>query len=105
MADSVQPIQRNLYRNAVTGTYRDGSGTLYGEQLKKLSWPISSDLPIQAQKSARKHVESGQYSALHPMKFYQEREIDEPPFAATYGKFGIHADGEQEECSPHWAPH
>ena len=37
MADSVQPTQRNLYQKGVTGTYRDGTGTLYTEQLKKLS--------------------------------------------------------------------
>ena len=29
MADSVQPTQRNLYQKGVTGTYRDGTGTLY----------------------------------------------------------------------------
>lgn len=28
MADSVQPTQRNLYQKGVTGTYRDGTGTL-----------------------------------------------------------------------------
>ena len=38
MADSVQPTQRNLYQKGVTGAYRDDTGTLYTEQLKKLSW-------------------------------------------------------------------
>ena len=53
MADSVQPTQRNLYQKGVTGTYRDGTGTLYTEQLKKLSWPISSDVPTHAQHRER----------------------------------------------------
>lgn len=89
MSDSVQPIQRNLYQTGVTGTYRDGTGVVYSDQLQRLSWPISADLPTQAQRSARMGVESGRYSTLHPMQFYQTREIDEPTFTETYGKFGI----------------
>ena len=86
MADSVQPIQRNIYRNKdgeLAGAYRDGTGIQYKEQLKKLSWPIASDVPVHAQLSARKTVADGTYSTLHPMQFYQTREIDEPTFSET----------------------
>ena len=100
MADSVQPTQRNLYQKGVTGTYRDGTGTLYTEQLKKLSWPISSDVPTHAQHSAKKAVDEGAYSTLHPMSFVQTREIDEPTFSETYGNFGIRSDVRRRPAHP-----
>jgi len=104
MADAVQPIQRNIYRNKtgeLAGVYRDGSGVEYSQQLKKLSWPIASDLPTQAQNSARRAVAEGRYSSLHPMKIYQEREIDAPTFSETYGTFGIRSDGDPKSISAH----
>lgn len=95
MADSVQSVQRNLYRNDI-GKYRDGAGMQYGDQLHKLSWPVSHDMPTHAQNSARGGVEAGLYSTLHPMSFYATREIDEPTFKEVYGTFGIRADGNPE---------
>ena len=89
MADAVQPTQRNLYQGDVA-TYRDGGGIDYYQQLKKLSWPISADMPVHANDASK--PELGKYSTLHPMGFMQNREIDEPTFSQAYGNFGLRSD-------------
>ena len=39
MADARQPTQRTIYKEKY---YRDGQGTDYPQQLKKLSWSVAS---------------------------------------------------------------
>jgi len=93
MADAVQPIQRNLYQKndgEIAGFYCDGRGTLYSEQLKRLSY-VSSDVPLQAQLSARRAVGEGAYRTLHPMHMWTTPSCprgrnDEPTFTQTYGR-------------------
>ena len=62
-------------------------GVTYNNQLRTLSWPIASDLPSHAQRSADEHQDA--YDTLHPMKFTQNRAQFESSFANSYGSFGM----------------
>ena len=91
MADACQPTQRTIYKEKY---YRDGQGTDYPQQLKKLSWSVASDMPVHARESSKPLVESGVYSTLHPMQMMQTKELDEPNFHQAYGSFGIRTESD-----------
>ena len=91
MADACQAQQRNLYRDDIT-SYRDGSGTLYMDQLHKVSWPIPTDVPYHAQFSKQPMIKQGDYATLHPMEFMSKGDWTNDSFARTYGSFGIRSD-------------
>lgn len=93
MSDSVQAQQRNLY-NVDVESYRDGAGMPYNEQLKKISWPISTDVPAHAQFSAQPAISTGKYKTLHPMEFMQTNDYSADCFTKSYGSFGIRSDGD-----------
>lgn len=93
MADASNPHQRNLYQQRFNVlTYRDGRGKTYDTQLKKLSWPINTDVPTHAQDSSTADVQAGAYNTLHPMEFTHNAEKYESSFANSYGNFGMHVD-------------
>lgn len=91
MADSCQAQQRNLYKEDVS-QYRDGSGTLYMDQLHKVSWPIPTDVPAHAQFSKQPMIKNGDYTTLHPMEFMAKGDFTADSFSKTYGSFGIRSD-------------
>ena len=99
MSDSAQAQQRNLYNKDIT-SYRDGNGLLYMDQLLKVSWPISTDVPAHAQVSAQPSIRDGWYRTLHPMEFMQKGDYTADSFTNTYGSFGIRSDGDPT-CSVH----
>jgi len=93
MADAVNAHQRNLYQKKFFHLgYVDGTGVTYNNQLRTLSWPIASDLPSHAQRSADDHQDA--YDTLHPMKFTQNRAQFESSFANSYGSFGMQLSAE-----------
>jgi hypothetical protein len=96
MADACQAQQRNLYHDDVT-SYRDGSGTLYMDQLHKISWSIPTDVPYHAQFSKQPMIKQGDYATLHPMEFMSKGDWKNDSFSNTYGSFGIRSD----VCSRH----
>ena len=91
MADACQAQQRNLYREDVT-SYRDGAGTLYMDQLHKVSWSIPTDVPYHAQFSRQPMIKQGDYMTMHPMEFMSKGDWKADSFANTYGSFGIRSD-------------
>jgi len=93
MADACQAQQRNLYHDDVT-SYRDGSGTLYMDQLHKISWSIPTDVPYHAQFSKQPMIKQGDYATLHPMEFMSKGDWKNDSFSNTYGSFGIRSDGD-----------
>ena len=49
MADACNARQRNLYERASTRhikEYMDGKGDTYEEQIRKMSWPICTDVRV-----------------------------------------------------------
>jgi len=92
MADAANAHQRNLYQKKFQNMgYVDGRGVGYAQQLRKLSWPIATDLPAHAQVSAQPLIATA-YNSLHPMEFSHARETYETSFANTYGSFGMHVE-------------
>jgi len=90
MADAVNAHQRNLYQKKFFHlAYLNGEGKTYNEQLRALSWPVSSDLPDHAQRSVQP-LNQAEYNTIHPMTFTQNKKHYETSFANSYGSFGMH---------------
>ena len=67
-------------------------GATYDKQLRRLSWPVPSDVPTHAQESSQKNIEAGAYDTLHPMNYATHMETYESSFKNSYASFGMHID-------------
>jgi len=95
MSDSCQPQQRNLYQTKFAHLeYRDGAGTTYKEQLRRLSWGVPDDVPAHAQPSSTSSVAIGKYNTLHPNA--AEVRDNELSFMQTHGGRGKQTLGESD---------
>ena len=101
MADAANAGQRNLYARKdgtrFSGDYRDGKGRPYADSLRKLSWPVPSDVPSIGQESAviqmPKLKVSHNYTPaahfLHPTHFGRLRFTDHLSFSKSMGNLGL----------------
>jgi len=101
MADAVNAAQRNLYKrrdgSRTASEYLDGTGVPYEEALRRLSWPISTDVPGIGQKAATIHLPElkNVYDMklgdlfLHPTTYTKLRHTDHLSFSKSQGQLGI----------------
>ena len=100
MADACNARQRNLYERASTRhikEYMDGKGDTYEEQIRKMSWPICTDVPAIGQYSGTiqipelkkyKGFSDGLHS-LHPMTYTKLHHTDHLAFCNTVDGVGV----------------
>lgn len=101
MADAVNAAQRNLYPRhdgtRYAAAYKDGRGMVYNESLRKLSWPVCTDVPGVGQRSSTAQIpvlkkvygftHGKQY--LHPTTYTALRHTDHLSFSKSMGNLGI----------------
>lgn len=101
MADAVNAGQRNIYPrhdgSRYAAGYRNGLGQEYSESLRKLSWPVPSDIPAIGQRSAVVHLPEVKHihswsdgeQFLHPTQYAKLRHTDHLSFSKSQGKLGV----------------
>jgi len=101
MADACNAVQRNIYPrhdgSRYAPFYRNGQGQNYSESLRKLSWPVPSDIPAIGQKSAVLHLPEVKHihhwtdgeQFLHPTQYGKLRHTDHLSFSKSHGKLGV----------------
>jgi tetratricopeptide (TPR) repeat protein len=102
MSDACNPVTRNQHSGITPSRryayeYRNGSGQDYREAVRKLSWPIPSDIPAVGQKSAVVHLPEVKHihhwsdgeQFLHPTHYTKLRHTDHLSFNKSVGKLGV----------------
>jgi len=103
MSDAANAAQRNLYsdpshtRSTTATEYSVGRGMKYSESLRKLSWPINTDVPALGQYSASIQLPNlkqiygvtNSQILLHPTRYTKLHHTDHLSFSKSMGELGV----------------